>query len=778
MDWSRRQFFGTAGLFTAIGIGAPAGEAKTPRLAAIDTADHPKDGNWLGPAYWANRIQDWRRKGDWIVCTEGRATYEGRTVNLLTREVETAGNGNLSCDIALAKSEGPQGIGGFLIGIGGGKLHPLSASLAQRASGAGGGMFAVVDETGRPHFREHTDDNALLAYKELEAAHSGGGKIDLGRHARLALEIEDLGGGRNTLTLTCTQDSVSRKAVLKGVPSDLIAGGLSLVSSPPESNPGACYKFAHIATGGPRMARHEDRALGPCISVLYSIANGVLNMVAQFQCIGPSSAQDAALEVKRSGRWKRVATAPVGDGFAAHFRAEKWDSSTAADYRVVWLGGGSGQTVYSGEIRRDPVHENRPVVISMQSCVLSTQQTLEAEPLNFAVPEEQRYGRYSPLNFNHPHDQLVSNSLAHDPDLVFASGDQYYEQNPTRRWAPGDDIKLDTLYRWFQWCVAYAPLTKDRPTIVLIDDHDVLQGNLWGDSGRKAPDGDETLGGYTKPFDLVKMVHRVQCSGNPDPADPTPVLNDIPVSYAAFEWGGTEFAIVEDRKWKTSPIQGPGLLGHVGEMLGERQEQFLAEWGARDTGKPRIILTQTVWASVETEKNGKPLINFDGNGHPALGRRRGVELAKKAKALLLSGDQHLTTLVRHGIDAHDDGPVQFTSPSGGTFWQRWFEPDEALANARNGLPHTGDWRDAFGNPLRMLAVANPELTYAYFREHVKSKSQVLYDRALKNEGYGVVRVDHANQQFVIECWPWNRDPVALPNSQFAGWPYFLPFAEA
>jgi hypothetical protein len=39
------------------------------------------------------------------------------------------------------------------------------------------------------------------------------------------------------------------------------------------------------------------------------------------------------------------------------------------------------------------------------------------------------------------------------------------------------------------------------------------------------------------------------------------------------------------------------------------------------------------------------------------------------------------------------------------------------------------------------------------------------------EGYGLVRVDEAGRQLVIECWPWDGGP------QFAGWPYRLPFPE-
>jgi alkaline phosphatase D len=63
-------------------------------------------------------------------------------------------------------------------------------------------------------------------------------------------------------------------------------------------------------------------------------------------------------------------------------------------------------------------------------------------------------------------------------------------------------------------------------------------------------------------------------------------------------------------------------------------------------------------------------------------RRTALELVKRAGALLLSGDQHLASLVRHGLDRFDDGPVQFVAPAAGSAWQRWFEP-------AGGLPTTG-----------------------------------------------------------------------------------------
>ena len=91
-------------------------------------------------------------------------------------------------------------------------------------------------------------------------------------------------------------------------------------------------------------------------------------------------------------------------------------------------------------------------------------------------------------------------------------------------------------------------------------------------------------------------------------------------------------------------------------------------------------------------------------------------------------------------------------------------------------PYTGDFADAFGNHLHVLAVANPSISLATFRAAYGTASQTLGDRSLKRDGYGIVRIDKTNQRFIIECWPWDADPTV--GGQYPGWPYTLPFADA
>ena len=146
---------------------------------------------------------------------------------------------------------------------------------------------------------------------------------------------------------------------------------------------------------------------------------------------------------------------------------------------------------------------------------------------------------------------------------------------------------------------------------------------------------------------------------------------------------------------------------------------------------------------------------------------------------MLAGDQHLASVLRHGIDQFDDGPIQFSGPAKGAYWQRWFDPADTLPNARPGVPHTGDFIDGFGNKLRMLAVANPKITFAEYREHRDGRGQNIKDPALKSEGFGMVRVSTERKSFSLECWqlPPATEKRSGEMTQYPGWPIEVGFDE-
>ena len=416
--------------------------------------------------------------------------------------------------------------------------------------------------------------------------------------------------------------------------------------------------------------------------------------------------------------------------------------------------------------------------VAMINCTIHSFRNLELGGTGgrSRVPGSRFLGLYTTDNLYFPYAELAGNVRAQRPDLLAVLGDQYYEHRPSR--PDRADAELDVLYKFGLWLLSFRDLTRDTPTICLVDDHDVYHGNLWGWAGAPSPHGNQNYGGYLMPADWVNVVQRIQCAHNPDAFDPTPVLQGIGVYYCAFSYGGVSFAVLEDRKWKDTNKYNRDPDGHrlaqPRQLLGARQEAFLARWRDMHPGQPKVCLTQTVFGCLETDPSGGPVGDADTNAKPTTGRLTAVRLLRDARALVLSGDQHLSTLVRHGLDAYDDGPVQFTAPAAGSSWQRWFEPAEALPNPRG--PHTGDYTDGAGNRFRMLAVANPAVSFAQVR--AVQPINDLGDRELKREGYGLVEVDTARRQFRISCWPWDTDPTAAGAQQYPGWPYVLPFSDA
>jgi alkaline phosphatase D len=511
---------------------------------------------------------------------------------------------------------------------------------------------------------------------------------------------------------------------------------------------------------------------------LYSLNGSTLKLSAQFMPIGTADPQQATLQRRRRGRsrWTDVQTATIGDGFLALFRVRGWDASHAWEFRIAWAQGTAQEAFYTGMVRRDPTAKPQ-IDIAMVSCTLHSYRQLDRASSGAPVlPGEQFLGLYTTQNLYFPYATLVDNVRRHSPDIVVAFGDQYYEGRPTR--TDRSEAVLDMLSRYYLWLWSFAEITRTTPTICLVDDHDMYQPNLWGWSGRAAPDGDYRLGGYVMPPRWINTVQRIQCAHNPDPFDPRPVLRAITVYYGAFSYGGVSFAMLEDRKFKNTNERGRkpdgSPLRQPRQLLGRRQEKFLRAWASMHPGQPKVCLTQTVYASVQTTPTGRPRKDFDSGGAPVPARRTAVGLIKSAHALMLSGDQHTASLVRHGIDTFTDGPVQFTAPGAGSGWQRWFEPATRLPHARG--PNTGDWTDAFGNPLRVLAVANPKVTFAQVR--AAQTGNRVGDRRLKREGYGIVRVDKRARRYRIACWPWHTDPTKPGAAQYRGWPYTVDFSEA
>ena len=475
---------------------------------------------------------------------------------------------------------------------------------------------------------------------------------------------------------------------------------------------------------------------------LYTVHNNTLKLTAQLYPLADTDSRTVGLEIMRDGKWVEVArTEAIERGWTAPFRVEKWDDSEAREYRVVH---DSGST-YGGTIRKNPVDKGEVVMAAFTG------------------------------NSIHPvhggdisREDIIKNVKKIDADVLFFAGDQVYDH-------------FKHYAGWLKFGRDFGEIIKDRPTLCLPDDHDAGQPNLWGESGKVSTLGGASDGGYARPGAYVQEVERAQTSHFPDPVDPHKIGQGIGVWFTNLNWGNVDFAILEDRKFKTGPAgrvpkQGP-RPDHIRNpeydpasvdvdgaiLLGQRQLKFLDQWSQDWTkSQMKVALSATIFcggAHIHGGANGRLHADMDSNGWPQAGRSRALSALRKGFAFHCAGDQHLATIFHHGLENHRDAIWSFCVPSIANLYLRWWEPLEPGANREAGSPgYTGDHLDGFDNKVTNYAAANPEK---------KPAGNVLNTRSA---GFGVVRLNTGKREITMECWPRNVDITNPSAKQYDGWP--------
>lgn len=475
---------------------------------------------------------------------------------------------------------------------------------------------------------------------------------------------------------------------------------------------------------------------------LYTVSDKTLKLTAQLYPLADDDPKTARLEVNKNGKWVEVAkTKVIEPGWTATFRVENWDDSKQVQYRVAH----GTEAFYEGTIRKNPTDEDEIVIAAFTGNSIN--------PAHGGDISRQ---------------DLIDNVNRVDADILFFSGDQVYDHN--RHYAA-----------WLKFGRDFGDIIKDRPTVCLPDDHDVGQPNLWGESGKVSTLSGAADGGYARPGVYVQEVERAQTSNLPDPVDPRKIGQGIGVYFTNLNWGDIDFAILEDRKFKTGPAgrvpkQGPrpdhirnpdydpasvDIEGAV--LLGERQLKFLDDW-AQDWrhAEMKVALSQTIFcggAHIHGSANGRLYADMDSNGWPQSGRNRALAALRKGFAFHLAGDQHLATIFKHGIDEYRDAIWSFCVPSIANLYLRWWSPLEPGANREPGAPeYTGDQLDGFANKVTNYAAANPE---------ERPSGNLLNTRAA---GFGIVRLNKNTREITMECWPRNVDVTSSDAQQYPGWP--------
>ena len=482
-----------------------------------------------------------------------------------------------------------------------------------------------------------------------------------------------------------------------------------------------------------------------CAFAVYTHDHGSLKLTAQMFPLKPDEARVARLEFKLSdGSWVQVGEEEIIElGWSAHFRINDWDNSKDIVYRVRH----GEKAQFEGLIRKDPI-DKQTIVVGNLSCNSSR----------------------SPG----PRPKMLENLKAIDPDFLFFAGDQSYHHT-------------QHTYGWLEFGMQFRDVLKDRPVVTIPDDHDVGQANIWGESGKKAATHQGPTGGFFYPPKYVNMVQRCQTWHLPDPYDAKPIQQGIGVYYTDLTIGGINFAILEDRKFKSGPKGKIPKMGprpdHINDpsydraavdlpelkLLGDRQLKFLNQWSQDWTGaEMKCVLSQTAFCGavhLHGSEDNRLLADLDSNAWPQRGRNKALTEIRRAWAPHLCGDQHLAVFVKHGIDQFGDGPFSFTSPAiVNTVYGRWWWPEDEKAGpnsvANSPLPWTGDYLDGLGNRISMMAYANPP---------------DRNDEKQRGDGFGVVRFNKSTQKITFECWPRFADVNDGDQAQYPGWPITIDY---
>jgi alkaline phosphatase D len=730
---------------------------------ASDFVEHTERA-WIGPEYWANPLQDWRVARGRLECF---VSGMNRNVQLLTH---TLGSKNA----------------GFRMSVKFGRLHP-EGQLTPGWAGFRVGVVGPVDDYRSAAVHGRGLDTGITASGKLFIGAEQFEGVEKRRDAGIGLQEVELvltgapEGDAVRLTLTAVEGGSGRKAreAVLVVEGNRLTGNVALVAhwerggnragaaaSPRGGS--SVYWFDDWKVGGARVEAHPERAFGPILWSQYTLSKGVLKMTAQMPPLGVEDTPGVELQVREGGQWKTIDEELIHTlARTATFRVANWDATKDVRYRLFYSlkgkGGKAEPHYWEGTVRRDPV-DKRTIVVA-----------------GFTGNQDTGF----------PNLPTVENLGYHNPDVLFFSGDQIYENVAGYgiQRLPVETAAMDYLRKWYLVGWSFGGLMRDRVTVHMPDDHDVYQGNIWGGGGRKQPIEEHERGGYVMPAEWVNMVQRTQTAHLPDPFDGRPVEQGIGVYYTDLLYGRVSFGIIEDRKFKSGPkgIVPPtgGRPDHVTDpnfdrqaydppgatILGERQLEFVRHWTGDWRGADfKVALSQTIFGAAATTHGAefmRLVADLDSNGWPHSARDRALRELRKGYAFMYAGDTHLPSMIHHGVEDWNDSGWSFCVPSIAAGYPRLFEPDEPGKNRAPGMPdYTGEFLDPFGNKLTVWAVANPK----------KKWREGAYERLMdKASGYGIVRLDKENGKITSECWPILVD-ASVPGAearQFPGWPKMI-----
>lgn len=722
------------------------------------------DMTWTGEEFWSQRLQDFAIKNGELQCL---AHGLDRTVHVLTYQLSDerkafSAETNFKFLNDAVSEQNKEDFAGFRVGIKGRFDDYRSAIMTGKGIDAGvtRSGFLFLGKT----FHKRKIDEKILR-----------------ENVRLTLTVSAISNA--VLKAFDSSGQVIAEIITDEFNAENYRGNVAIVShfKPTKSNADTpTVSFNNLQISGEKLVHRPAQTFGAIYFAQYTVQKNLLKLSAQFAPLDLSGAK-AVLSVKKGKNWQKIAVSEIHPlARIAVFRVGKWNSKNAVPYRVSYelplKNGKKKDYFYEGTIAAEPSKQNKIKALAL-SC-------------NW--------------DWGFPDAEVVENASKHQADLALFLGDQFYESNGGFgvQMDSLEKATLDYLRKWYQFGWSYRELFRHIPMVALLDDHDVYHGNIWGSGGRAAiakggAAERQDSGGYKMPPDWVNMAQLTQTSQMPDAFDAQPILQNIGVYYTSWQYGGIDFGIIEDRKFKSAPkdilpneaevfngyAQNPNynrskIKALEAQLLGERQILFLQNWLDQKYGKFKVLLSATSFNCLQTlpkgTKNDEITPNLpipakgeyikgdamtqdmDSNGFPQNRRDEIVKLLGKRISLHLVGDQHLASVVQYGADNFGDGAFCFAVPALCNIWaRRWHPPvDENHQPLPNKSQYTGNFVDGFGNKMTVHAAVSPHKT--------GKAPAALYDRAT---GYGVVEFDKQTNQITLNCFPRDTN-----NEQYEGFP--------
>lgn len=749
------KFFSVAALLGLFGKRPAVAQGKKAKLKRLDRWDKTHDRIFLGGDFWANPMEDWTIKDGWAECMTDSAN---RSIHSLTHQIAEPGKGfAMSVKVGRSRTAKKDGGAGFRLGVKS-DINEVKSNVF-----AGGGVNAGL-----------VGQELFIGKKKAKLTGALDGDV-------VILELEGAASG-DQVELTFTAKSWDGAEELGKVTAkagtDSLIGNIALVSqytgAKGRTEGVLGHRFTDWQVGGDAFTVKPEQAFGPILWSMYTLSDSrsdegfVMKISALLGPVGEKDNREVDLEVQRNGQWESLGSETLDPAaWVSTWRIPNWNETVDTPFRLVYReqlkDGREVPAEWTGKIRQNPV--GRPVRIGGLTCQ---------------------------KDYAFPYEPVANNLVNLDPDLLFFSGDQLYENHGgfgIIRDQEGPAI-LNYLRKFYMHGWAFGEAMRDRPTICVTDDHDVFHGNIWGEGG-EAWDTEtpgQSKAGYKQPPGMVNVVHTTHASHHPDLYDDTPMKQDISVYYGDMVYGGVSFAILGDRMWKSGPERvdtGTGRADHVYDptwdtialdvpgldLLGDRQEKFLEEWGDDWRGHSmKVLMSQTLFVNAATHHgkyDGYIKADLDSGGWPQTARNRTVDILRKSKALHINGDQHLTTMTQYGSARQRDANWSFCTPAIAAGYPRWWRPDEIEGMTHQNRPshgreHTGEYLDGFGNKVYVYAVGNPKVGTEKHR----------YDLAhQKASGFGLITVDTDEKTYLCESFKFLVDATdGNPDNQHPGWP--------